>query len=134
VASGGGASSPQILHSQFIVQTGHQTITAPLVTPVDIGDAWLLSVRVQVPSGPSGCLGLRLVLNGLVVIPWQGTASNWLFLDDTAVDFGVETEVDQHIQIHSFNTGFWLHSSYWMFTYIPMVSFTQSAPIVLNIQ
>lgn len=134
MAAGAGASSPQVLHSQVIVVTGLSPITAPLVTPVDIGDAWLLSVQVRVPSGPSGVLGLRLVLNGLVIIPWQGAGSNWLILDRTIIDFAVETEVHGHVEINSYNTGFWQHSSYWLFSYIPMSTFSKSGPIVLNLE
>lgn len=127
------SASPSVLTAQTTVVTPVGTpLAAPLSTVVALGDVWLESVRVIVPSGPAGCMGLRLSYNGLVYVPWQ-SGSDWLILDSADIPYPIGTEVDHGLTIQSYNTGSYQHSSYWQFTYIPMSIYTANTPIVFNL-
>jgi hypothetical protein len=107
---------------------GHRTITfqpgttptAPASTPVTLGDSILLRVDVKVPPGPGGCMGFQVQYANNVILPW-GSLAQYLILDGDDIGFDVNTEIGGTMQIVGYNTGFWPHSIYLRFEYIPIV-------------
>lgn len=127
------SSSPSVFHVQVTVTTPAGTLAAaPQVTPVVLGDIWLESVRLFIPAGPSGALGVALYYNNALLIPWPGGAP-WLVLDNDRLPFEVLTEIDTKLDIRSYNLGYWPHSSYWVFSYVPMGNQDAQSPTFINL-
>jgi hypothetical protein len=108
--------------------------TAPLVTPVNLGDVMLDHVDIMWPPGPSGAVGFQLQLSGGVLLPYNATpagaasyvfkASDWLIADDTRMWFDLGIEVDSHLSIVTYNLGSHNHTVWFRFkTYmVPLVA------------
>lgn len=104
----------------FDVQTPPNTpIASPLSTTIAIGDSFLISGSIRIPSGHAGTTGIQVVFNGTVIIPWENSAL-WLVGDDDKIEFDVGTETDSQLVVKTYNLDVWTHIHYCRFTYTPM--------------
>jgi hypothetical protein len=112
----------------FDILTGTSyTSTDPLVTAIDLGDAYLTEIDIRIPPGHCGTTGIQVMFNGALVVPWADDSS-WLIADDERLNFPVNTEVDTQLTVNTYNTDLWDHTFYCRFVYTPMTLITASAP------
>jgi hypothetical protein len=93
--------------------------SAPVVFNMTNADILLVRVDVKVPPGPGGAMGFQMLYAGNVFLPW-GPLTQFLVLDNDDIGFDVNTEIGGPMQVRGYNTGFWPHSIYLRFEYIPI--------------
>jgi hypothetical protein len=83
--------------------------TAVLATNVGQPHGWLEQIDLQIPSGHAGVTGIRVVLNGIALLPYA-TPSQWIIGDDLHEVFDVPIEVDTGLRVNTYNTGQFPHT------------------------
>lgn len=106
-------------------------ITAPLVTQVTLGDAWLTKVDIRIPPGPSFLVGLAVVWNGAFIVPWA-SEETYLLGDDEPFSIPVGEEITRHLAVQTYNNDIYQHTVYFRFTYMPMTLRQASGLVVVQ--
>lgn len=95
--------------------------SAPLLTPLTMPARIVTGVRIRIPRGPAGQLGLRLASAGTQVIPWN--TGSWLVADDEVYDEPLEGFISSGAwQLQSYNGGLWDHTVQVLFRLQPVGS------------
>ena len=103
----------------FTVSTPAGTaIATPLVTALAMPARIVERVRLRVPPGPLGNLGVALGLAGVQVIPWN--VGEWLVMDDETLDWPLEGQPTSGAwQLRTYNVGKYPHLVYVTFLLRP---------------
>lgn len=87
-------------------------LTAPVTTPFPVVQGTLKRVEIDIPSGQSGALGLRLTWYGTVIYPWSLTG--WLTPTHSGYAADWDDEIDgRGLAVQSYNTGRYPHTTWW---------------------
>ena len=118
-------------YSTLVIDAPPQ-MSAPASTPLNLGDVRLDRVDLRFPPGPSGLVGVAIVMAGTQIWPW-GVAGTWLIGNDETISSDIGTELDQGVTITYYNNDYYQHALYFRFLYTPMALVqpgVQSVPIV----
>lgn len=92
------------------------TADDPQVTHLVMPPRVVTRIRVRVPPGPRGVLGVALANAGTAVIP-TGTGSGWLVTDDETLAFPLAEYITSGTwDLLSYNSGAFPHTVYLIFT------------------
>lgn len=114
----------------FTVSTPAGTLaSAPLVTPLAMPARIVDRIRLRVPPGPLGALGLAVGMAGVQVIPWN--TGQWLVMNDEDLDWPLEGQPTSGAwELRSYNTGQYPHLAYVTFLLRPPQA-AGGAPLLL---
>jgi hypothetical protein len=120
----------------FAVTTPAGTLaSAPLVTSLAMPARLVRTLRIRVPPGPAGQLGIALVSGGQQMLP--EAAGTYLVMDDEAVEWPLDGQLETGAwQLRSYNTGRWDHTVYLTFLLDPLPARGGSpvGPLPLNLE
>lgn len=120
----------------FAVTTPAGTLaTAPLVTSLAMPARLVRALRIRVPPGPAGQLGLALVSGGQWMIPEN--RDTYLVMDNESVEWPLDGQLETGAwQLRSYNTGRWDHTVYLTFLLdpLPVRSGSPVGPVPLNLE
>jgi hypothetical protein len=97
---------------------------SPLSHLFPIGDVWLDSVQIVIPSGHRGLTGLAITNGGTPIIPY-GAGTDFLIGDDDRLDYDLGVEVDASFGCIYYNTDSIRHNFYLRFQGLPMALYGQ---------
>lgn len=97
-----------------IVTPSGTTIAAPQTTVLDVGAGVLEEVELQIPAGHVGVTGLRLLLAGQQVLPWDD-ATSWIVGDNFHRIFTMGVQIDRGFTAQTYNVGNYPHTHYLRF-------------------
>lgn len=94
-------------------------IATPLTTTPDLGDIWLDAIELRIPVGHHGLTGIYVANSGTAIMPYSSPPS-FLVGDDERLSFDVGVEVDNLLQIVTYNTDIFNHTFYLRLSGQPM--------------
>ncbi len=121
----------QELRAFTVLTPAGTPISAPLLTPLTMPARIVTGVRIRIPRGPAGQLGLRLASAGTQVVPWN--SGSWVIADDEVYDEPLEGFISSGAwQLQSYNTGLWDHTVQVLFRLLPVgqQATTLAAPLL----
>lgn len=108
-----------IVRSFAVLTPAGTTAASPLVTDLTMPARLVRWVRIRVPPGPAGQLGIALTSNRQWVIP--EVPSTWLVFDNETVEWELQDQIETGAwQLRSYNTGRWDHTAYLTFGLDPL--------------
>lgn len=99
---------------QSISTPAKRASSNPLATSISLGDVILESVEVSMPGGSVGLVGFAIRLAGQVILPYGGNAG-FIIRESADHDYTIGIEVDQGLQVLTYNTDVHAHLAYFTF-------------------
>lgn len=94
-------------------------LATPQLTSLAMPARLVRALRIRVPPGPAGTVGIALTSGGQQVIP--ETKDSYLVLDNEVIEWPLEQQIESGAwQLRSYNTGRWDHTVYLTFLLDPV--------------
>lgn len=123
----------EVRQFQVTVPAG-TTAAAPLVSALTMPPRIVRGIRIRIPPGPRGVLGLRLTSSGELVVPVNAGA--WLVADDEVLDWPFDQAITSGAwQLTAYNVGNFDHDVLVMFELDPVTdrgATILSTPLVIT--
>lgn len=97
--------------------------SAPVITSVNIGTAWVWWVEILIPAGHAGYTGIALVDSGAFILPYANPGPAWIVGDDDLVRYNYDKSTGVNLNFWSFNTSTdFAHTFYCRIGYTPIAA------------
>ncbi len=106
----GGSLATRYVVANITTPAGTATNT-PLTTAVPLGDLTLVSAHLRIPSGHCGLTGWRIDYSGSTIVPYSNPPA-YIIGDDDKLDFDVDYEVGNTLNIVTYNLDVYAHTHY----------------------
>jgi hypothetical protein len=92
-----------------VTVAANRVATNPLKVSPLLGDIWLDKVHIRIPPGPKGNTGVSIVNAGVGIVPFGGNPT-FMLADDELLEYDVGAEVNNGLQVWTYNTDVTAHT------------------------